>query len=159
MNQIRFSTSDFDEAKVAHEAKFIYIPINSQVREELVYKVQLTDLNLQDTYYQFSGLTEDEIRIFQNLHVNNRPYEFPDNVHLQVTFEFDLTLYRVDRDVYSLLDWVGDVGGLNEGLYIGFKIVLGLFQFMVLEHLLIEKLYLKPQSPDSEVTGKAVTEE
>ena len=80
-------------------------------------------------------------------------------MHLQVTFEFDLTLYRVDRDVYSLLDWVGDVGGLNEGLYIGFKIVLGLFQFMVLEHLLIEKLYLKPQSPESEGTGKAVTEE
>ena len=51
MNQIRFSTSDFDDAKVAHEAKFIYIPISSQVREELVYKVQLTDLNLQDTYY------------------------------------------------------------------------------------------------------------
>ena len=44
MNQIRFSTADFDEAKISEEAKFIYIPINTQVREDVVYKVQLTDL-------------------------------------------------------------------------------------------------------------------
>ena len=56
-----------------------------------------------------------------------RPYEFPDNVHLQVSYEFDLTLYRVDRDVYSILDWVGDIGGLNEGLYLLFYVVLLFF--------------------------------
>ena len=48
-------------------------------------------------------------------------------MQMQVTFEFDLTLYRIDRDVYSLLDWVGDVGGLNEGLFIIFKVILALF--------------------------------
>lgn len=45
---------------------------------------------------------------------------------MQITFEFDLTLYRVDRDVYSILDWVGDLGGLSEGLIIMFTILLGL---------------------------------
>lgn len=45
---------------------------------------------------------------------------------MQITFEFDLTLYRVDRDVYSILDWVGDLGGLSEGLIIMLTIVLGL---------------------------------
>lgn len=45
-------------------------------------------------------------------------------MHLQITFEFDLTLYRIDRDVYSILDWVGDVGGLNEGLFLILKVFL-----------------------------------
>ena len=59
----------------------------------------------------------------------SRPYEYFDSVHVQVTFEFDLTLYRVDRDVYSILDWIGDVGGLNEGLYLMFKVLLVFLQF------------------------------
>jgi len=83
------------------------------MREEIVYAIELTDLRLQDTYYQFSALTEDDRQIFSIQSRKNRPYEFPDNVHMQVTFEFDLDLHRIDRDVYSILDWIGDMGGLN----------------------------------------------
>ena len=71
-----------------------------------------------------------------------RPYEFPDNVHLQISFEFDLTLYRVDRDVYSILDWIGDVGGLNEGIFVFFQFLLVFSQFFDMEHFLIERLFI-----------------
>mmetsp|Transcript_14286 Transcript_14286/g.17997 ORF Transcript_14286/g.17997 Transcript_14286/m.17997 type:complete len:159 (-) Transcript_14286:632-1108(-) len=50
-------------------------------------------------------------------------------------------MYRVDRDVYSILDWVGDVGGLNEGVQIILGAVLVFMQYNELEHLLIERLY------------------
>ena len=90
-------------------------------------------------------MTEEVGRIFKSEYVGNRPYEFQDNVHLQITFEFDLTLYRIDRNVYSTLDWIGDVGGLSEGLYIILNILLGLFQYKALEHFLIERLFLKPK--------------
>ena len=72
-----------------------------------------------------------------------RPYEFFDNVQMQLTYEFDLNLYRIDRDVYSILDWIGDVGGLNEGLTIIFTLVLGLMNHYTFEHYMIEHLYLK----------------
>ena len=72
-----------------------------------------------------------------------RPYEFPDNVHLQVTYEFDLDLYRIDRDVYSILDWIGDVGGLREGLFLFLSIILGFMNFNKFEHFMIEHLYQK----------------
>ena len=58
-------------------------------------------------------------------------------------------MYRIDRDVYSVLDWVGDVGGLFEGLYILFKVISGFFYFRALEHFLIERLYLKARGNDS----------
>ena len=72
---------------------------------------------------------------------------------MQITFEFDLTLYRIDRDVYSILDWVGDVGGLNEGLFLFFKMILLFFQFHEFRHFLIERLYHKSDegSKDSEL--------
>lgn len=62
---------------------------------------------------------------------------------MQVTWEFDLTLYGVDRDVYSILDWVGDVGGLFEGLRLGFFVLVNLCNFKALDHYLIEHLYRK----------------
>ena len=46
-----------------------------------------------------------------------RPYEFQDNVHIQITIEFDLDLTVIDRQVYSVLDWLGDTGGLGEALF------------------------------------------
>ena len=66
-------------------------------------------------------------------------------VHMQVTFEFDLTLYRIDRDVYSILDWVGDLGGLSEGLIIIFGIMITFSQFNSFEHYMIENLYKPPK--------------
>lgn len=47
MNQMRFGTREFAfDKKVTKEQKFVYQPMNSQIREEVVYKVQLTDLRL-----------------------------------------------------------------------------------------------------------------
>ena len=52
LNNIRFSTREFSsDQKVMNEANVLWIPVSSQIREEAVYKVQLTDLELQDTYY------------------------------------------------------------------------------------------------------------
>ena len=70
-----------------------------------------------------------------------RPYEFRDRVHLQVSYEFDLTLHRIDRDVYSILDWIGDVGGLNEGLFLFFSVILAYFQFYDYENFLVDRLF------------------
>lgn len=78
---------------------------------------------------------------------------------MQVTYEFDLTLYKIDRDVYSVLDWVGDVGGLNEGLFIFFKVILSLFQYRALEHFLIEHLYLKDAGPGGGTGGKDTSQD
>ena len=79
----RFSTHTYGyEDKVSKETRLTWIPINTQVREEIVNKVYLTDLRLQDTYYQFSALTEDDRRIFNNRYEMIRPYEFVDNIHL-----------------------------------------------------------------------------
>ena len=49
--------------------------------------------------------------------MKKRPYEFKDNVHIQITIEFDLDLTVIDRQVYSVLDWLGDTGGLGEALF------------------------------------------
>ena len=55
MNKERFISQEYEtERKIKKETRVEWVPINSQMREEVVYKVQLTELELQDQYYQFS---------------------------------------------------------------------------------------------------------
>ena len=48
------------------------------------------------------------------------PYDFFDDIQLSITFEFDLTLYEMERTAYNVLDWIGDIGGLLEALLVFF---------------------------------------
>ena len=57
------------------------------------------------------------MEIFKIHETKKRPYEFRDNVHIQITIELDLDLTVIDRQVYSVLDWLGDTGGLGEALF------------------------------------------
>ena len=80
-NQMRFSTREYsDEQKVAYESRLDYILINTQIREDVVYFLKLTELELQDDFYQFSAVTEDKKMIFSNDYAGRRSYENPDRV-------------------------------------------------------------------------------
>ena len=57
-------------------------------------------------------LTITDINIFTTVQMFSRAYEFPDRVHLSISYEMDLNLHVAERTVYTFLDWLGDVGGL-----------------------------------------------
>ena len=82
------------------------------------------------------------MEIFTCKYAKTRPYEVKDNVQVMISWEFDLTLYRVDRDVYSVLDWIGDIGGLMEGFIVILSATFALTNFKKFEHFLIEQLYM-----------------
>ena len=63
-------------------------------------------------------------------------------MHISITFEFDLDLTVIDRQVYSILDWLGDVGGLGEALFFICGGVLMITQFGQFDLMLIKSLYL-----------------
>ena len=56
---------------------------------------------------------------------------------MSIAYEFDLNQYRIDREAYNALDWLGDLGGLKEAIIIIFGFVLGLFNFNVFEDYLV----------------------
>ena len=80
------------------ESRTEWIPINSQIREEVVFQASVTALRLQDRVWQWSTWTQEDVEdIFKIHETKKRPYEFRDNVHVQVTLEFDLNLTVIDR--------------------------------------------------------------
>ena len=62
-------------------------------------------------------LTLEFVTIFTTKQTTSRPYEFPDKVHLSISYEMSLDLHVSERTVYTILDWLGDVGGLMGMLF------------------------------------------
>ena len=56
-NQKRFRLEAFNKSKIVPESRSEWVPINSQIREEVVYTVSLMQLNLQDRIWQWSTFT------------------------------------------------------------------------------------------------------
>lgn len=90
---------------------------------------------------QLGPITEHEGNIFGISPSTVRPYEYPDNVHFALAYEFDLNEYRIDREAYNMLDWLGDIGGLKEAMMIIFGFIFGLFNYHTFEDYLVSKLY------------------
>ena len=110
---MRFQALSYDENRSVKESELIWYPIYSEIRNEIANSVQITNLKLKDTRFFKTGLLNNyDYEIF-GIHKHTvRPYEYPDNVHVAITYEFDLNLYRIDREAYNIFDWLGDIGGI-----------------------------------------------
>ncbi len=68
---------------------------------------------------------------------SKRPYEFENSIHLSITFEMELDLQVIDRQVYNVLDLVGDIGGLGEGCFFISITILSVVHFGALDNQII----------------------
>ena len=139
---MRFNVQEYDEDRIVKEAKLIWFPIESKRRQEQTNQVFVTNLQLQDQLtMQLGPITEIEGAIFNVKQNTRRPYEFDDDVHIVISYEFDLNLYRVDRDAYNILDWLGDIGGLKEALTIVLSTFIAVFNYNTFENYMVGQLY------------------
>ena len=92
-------------------------------------------------HLQLGPITEIEGSIFGIKSNTRRPYEFIDDVHTVVSYEFDLNMYRIDREAYNTLDWLGDLGGLKEALVLVLGSVITVFNYNGLENFMVAQLY------------------
>ena len=62
-------------------------------------------------------------------------------MHIAITYEFDLNLYKIGRETYNFLDWLGDIGGLQSALLLFLGLVFSLFNYHTFEDHLVSELY------------------
>ena len=70
-------------------------------------------------------------------------------MHISITYEFDLNQYRIDREAYNLLDWLGDIGGLKEAIVISFGFLYATLSYNQFENFLVSKLYKTRENESS----------
>ena len=70
-----------------------------------------------------------------------RPYEFSDNVHIAVSYELDPNYHKVDVQVYTGLDMLADIGGLQYSLFMLFSFLLMIFHHNKMENYLVSEMF------------------
>ena len=111
--------------------------------------MQVTQMELQDSIH-LGELQEASPKINSINRNGERPYEFFDEVHMETVYEVNLDLRRLRRSVYSLLDWIGDVGGLFEAMSVVFGLIVAVYQYKVLEQFLVRNLFMWKEFKDDQ---------
>jgi hypothetical protein len=69
---------------------------------------------LQDLWVNFDKITEyEDESLFQLKPKAIMPYEFDDNVQLDITIEMDFAQILLTRNFYTVLDFMSDIGGVT----------------------------------------------
>ena len=50
-------------------------------------------------------------------------------------------MYRIDREAYNTLDWLGDLGGLKEALMLVMGAIITVINYNSLENYMVSQLY------------------
>ena len=86
-------------------------------------------------------------------------YDFFDDIHMAITFEFDLTFYRMERTAYNILDWIGDIGGLEAALLIFFAAFYGFLHYKSFDNFLVQKLYRNDEEDADQQQDRCVKDD
>ena len=146
-NQVRFITNQFGKDSIVKEARITYVPISSQTRQLIPFKVSPADIELQDSMgIELGDITlEKKSNLFRLEQMTALPYEKADNVWISLTVERDLSLRVLSRNIYTGFDFLSDIGGL-QGMLAGFLgFFVGLWNYNNFDNIMVSKLYrMKP---------------
>ena len=160
-NQAKFVRDGYFEEAVTRESLLTWIPLNSQIREQSNYKISQTFMELQDyEIIELDDLTKLEIEeSFVWKQIRSIPYEFPDAIHSAVAIELDLSLNTVERSVYTYVDLLSDVGGIQGIMVSTIALIVSYTSINSFDNYLVQKLYKFPEptkGPDGEAAIKEV---
>ena len=144
INNERFDPTVYTDERVVRESILEWTPIKSTVVEETVNIIKIQRLELQDSKWLQLGEYTREIEdfFFIGLRLEYRPFEFPGTfTHAAISYEFDLKLYVTERRAGSYFDWISSAGGMNKGLRLLFRVVVGFFSYNVYSVYMVSQFF------------------
>ena len=119
--------------------------MSSQTSQESINKLKIDDITMLDEYMDLGGFSEESRTVFRSENIGFRPMEFDVFSHMGVVYEMDFDMRSYHRRVYTILDWLSDVGGLSGALFAAFGAICRILTFNGLHCFLIESLYKRKQ--------------
>ena len=99
-------------------AKISWLDIHTQFKYQYARKIQHTGLVLMDYLLQFPLFRDPLVYDIMRIKGDQRQTVLIPSSQMEVLFETDFNKVKVTRTAYSLFNFVSDLGGLTEGLFI-----------------------------------------
>ena len=127
-NQFSFNKEKVETEKLKKTSRLRWITLTPQIRTDIYNYVQISKLDLSDEIGSLAG-EKVEHKMFTITQGNMRLYDFPDDIQLAITYELDRDQRTIRRQVYGILDFLGDIGGLAGALKALFAALIIIFQY------------------------------
>ena len=112
-NQIRLDSSKYGAESIIMESRITWFRISTMARLEYPYRVQRTEILLQDEIANLDEITSlADSSLFKIVRQPTRPEERFSYMLMVISFEMDLNQYTVERSRYNILDLLSNVGGI-----------------------------------------------
>ena len=148
-NQKKFISHKFGEDRYHESAEVTWYPLNPDARTEYVRMVTRLNTELYDSYMSVASLDEElnDGHVIDQWPSRNMGYN--NRIQNGVTYEISLTSKRYFRRVYSIMDFMSEMGGLFGAIgSIFLATIIGLNYFGSYQFLMAELFYsrssLKP---------------
>ena len=148
-NQVRFEPRKYGDEAIVPESIIHWIIVNTQSRTTIPYKITTTKLLLQDAIINLDDITElEDSSIFSFDRQPVRSYEKDVDIVMNIAFERNLDMNLIDREGYTVLDYLSDMGGMQSIVQSFFVIVLSFWNYNFLDDFLVSKLFRYKKNPD-----------
>ena len=114
-NTWTFRSDTYTQKRLSATAKLNWFALSSVVRLEVARQVIDESITFNDRWFLVTGVVGHETKDFFVVQDKaNRPFETDPLGHFMIRYEMNQDYVEYERAVYSVLDWLGDIGGLNE---------------------------------------------
>ena len=120
----------------------LWITINTQVRQTYPYRIANTHLFLQDEIINLDDFTElEDPQLFTLEPLPSRSYEKDLDTWFDLTIEMNMNLELIQRNGYTVLDLLSDIGGILEIMTIFITYFLAFWNYNYFENFLVTRLF------------------
>ena len=152
-NELRFDSRYYSDEAIIKESRVTWVPINSQIRQTIPYKVSTTQLFLQDEAINLDELTElEDTSVFTLDQLPLKPYEHDLYTQVDITVEMNLDQKVIARAGYTFLDLLSDIGGMQGVLMSGMAYLLTIWNYNYFDNYMVTRLY-KMEKEDADKQG------
>ena len=140
-NQVRFDTTKYGSESIVRESHIHWLPVTTQVQQNVPYLLTLTNLELQDELIHLEEFTEHSNILFKLERLPQRPYEFFPDLIMSTSFELTPNMIMVERDLLTILDVFAALGGFESALMLICGSFLSILQANTLNNFIAQKLF------------------
>ena len=128
-NEKRFIKNQFHERSIDSTSKTKWYPVSPKTRDDNLRVIKRGSVELKDSFYSILGSYSDTNENFFTYDENVQPRAITYNDFMQKAITYEVSLDRLEfkRSVYTLSEFLSDVGGLVAALFGFGKIIVQLF--------------------------------
>ena len=122
--------------------------MSQQVALEQRKMLTVGEIEFEDQLLNLFPVNEEVKEFFTVEDQGLRPQsEDHDTILFQVRYQMNPSQRSIKRSVYNILEWLGDIGGLNDALFFFSYLIMYLFQISPIKLSLLRQLYsMRPAS-------------